>query len=332
MEPALVLQTKSFALNLYSFLREIDPARWKNTRKQALKDRVRVLETELESLYASAKRQTQDLDWQQAHEGVASVVVLQKRLNRVGTLLSELGQISFDSQMSYLQLYSLRKRLQKAYQGLSLIMEACSEPIPHIRPSNLVRSLFHASSAVAILLMIALVPSFDWMFWIAVPYFAFCWTTEGLKRVHPAVKARVMKFFEKIAHPHEYDKVNSATWYGVALLLLSLTNPVLGIIGVTVLGFADPAAAMVGRKYGSICLPGNRTLEGSFGFVVVGTLAASLALAIMHPIGGLGSTLLVAGTASLFGAVGELLGRWPDDNLTIPLASALGAWLALMLV
>lgn len=329
MEPALVLQTKSFALNLYGLLRDIDPARWKNTRKLALKDKVQNLENELEVLYASA--QAQNADWQQTHEDKV-LLLLQQRLARVGSLLSELRQMQLDQQLSYLQLYSLRKRLQKAYQGLSLIMEACREPIPHIRPSNLARSVFHAGSALAILLMIALVPSFDWMFWIAVPYFFFCWGTEGLKRIHPDVKARVMKYFEKIAHPHEYDKINSATWYGVALLLLSLTHPVLGIIGVTVLGFADPAAAMVGRKYGRIRLPGNRTLEGSMGFVLVGTLAASLALVIMHPIGGLGTTLFVAGTAALFGAVGELLGRWPDDNLTIPLSSALGAWLALLLV
>jgi len=329
MERALVLQTKTFALGLYGLLRDLDPARWHHSRKQALKDKVLNLEAELEELYANV--QVQSELW--SHEApLKSVTLLQARLSDVSALLSELRTLQLDQHMSYLQLYGLRKRLQKAYQGLFMVMEACRESIPQIRPSNLARSLFHASSALSILLMMALVPSFEWMFWIALPYFAFCWTTEGLKRVHPSVKARVMKFFEKIAHPHEYDKVNSATWYGVALLLLSLTNPVLGIIGVTVLGFADPAAAMVGRKYGRIRLPGNRTLEGSLGFAVVGTISASLALAIMHPIGGLGTTLFVAGTAAVCGALGELLGRWPDDNLTIPLASAAGAWLALSLL
>ncbi len=326
MEPTLVLETKSFAIRLFNLLRELDPMRWQNTRKQTLKERILKLEAEVDDLYERLQAFSTELE----NSGQASAGNLRKlgsTLRQVGDLLTELKAIDIDSHLSYLALYQLRKRLQKAYQRLYVMMERLSTPIPQLRMSNLARSLFHCLSALSVLLMIEFVPAFSWMFWIALAYFFFCWGTEGLKRLNPAMKARVMKLFATIAHPHEYDKINSATWYGVALLVLSLMpTPVIGIIAVAVLGFADPAAAAVGRKWGKIRLPGNRTLEGSLGFFVTGTLAASAALAVFHPIGDLGTTLMVSAVAAACGALGELAGAYPDDNLTIPMASAAGAF------
>jgi dolichol kinase len=209
------------------------------------------------------------------------------------------------------------------------MMEACQTPIPHIRPTNLSRSVFHATNATLVLLMIAAVPAFSWMFWIALAYLLFCILMESLKRINPRIKEKVMRFFSAIAHPHEYDKINSATWYGAALLILSLMPVPLGIIAVAVLGFADPAAALVGRRFGRIRLPGNRTLEGSLTFFAIGTIASAVALTLMHPLANLGATLLVSAVASASGALGELAGSYPDDNLTIPVASAAGAFTAL---
>lgn len=329
MEQALVFETKNFALRLYHLLRDLDPARWGLTRKQALKSRILQLETEVNGLYAKM----QDLSDELTEAPVAyPASAWRLNLQQVGSLLNELHALHSDRQMSYLALYGLRKRLQRAYHQLSLMMEAYAAPIPHIRPSNVARSLFHVGSAMGILAMIENVPHFGYMFWIALAYFAFCWSCETLKRVSPAIKARIMRFFALIAHPHEYDKVNSATWYGTALLLLSLTNPVIGTVAVTVLGVADPAAAAIGRKFGRTRLPGNRSLEGSLGFWVTGTLATTLMLSLLHPLGSFGNNLLVATVASLCGALGELAGAYPDDNLTVPAASAAGAALALLML
>lgn len=332
MEPTLVLETKSFAIRLFNLLRELDPMRWQNTRKQTLKERILKLEAEVDGLYERLQAFSTELE----NSGQASAGNLRKlgsTLRQVGDLLTELKAIDIDSHLSYLSLYQLRKRLQKAYQRLYVMMERLSTPIPQLRMSNLARSLFHCLSALSVLLMIEFVPAFSWMFWIALAYFFFCWGTEGLKRLNPEMKARVMKLFATIAHPHEYDKINSATWYGVALLMLSLMpTPVIGIVAVAVLGFADPAAAAVGRKWGKTRLPGNRTVEGSLGFFVTGTLAASAALAVFHPIGNLGTTLMVSAVAAACGALGELAGAYPDDNLTVPMASAAGAFGALAML
>ncbi|MGE3726289.1 MAG: diacylglycerol/polyprenol kinase family protein [Candidatus Sericytochromatia bacterium] len=327
MEPTLVLETKSFALRLYSLLRDLDPSRWGSVRKQTLKTRIVELEAEVHALYDQMQGVFHSLE-DGSHKEYP-LTALRETLKQVGQLLTQLKAVQLDDHLSYVSLYSLSKRLQKAYQRLSVMMEACQTPIPHLRPTNLTRSVFHAANGVSILAMIASVPSFGWMFWIALAFLVFCVATETAKRFSPEVKAKVMRVFAPIAHPHEYDKINSATWYGVALLLLSLMPLPLGIVAVAVLGFADPAAALIGRKYGKIPMPGNRTLEGSLTFFVVGTLAASISLSLMHPLP-LGVNLLVSAAAALTGALGEYLGKYPDDNLSIPLASAGGAALALM--
>src|SRR5690606_22680697 len=145
---------------------------------------------------------------------------------------------------------------------------------------------------------------------------------------------RLMHLFRHISHPHEAHQVNSSTWYATALVLLALTQEArLCLVGVTVLGLADPAAAIVGRRFGRLKLVNGRTLEGSLTFVLIGALASFAALfALSGPIFPAASTSTIATAAALgalFGAVAELFsGRRVDDNMSVPLASALGAWLA----
>ena len=334
--PGVVNNTRAFALKLYDLLRDLDPLRWQSTRKENLRQRVLLLEAQVQNLYheieASHAHDCFDAAVNSADRAQYPLSLLQERLSHVQNMLNELSQIDIEHHLSYFALRALRKRLQKAYNSLCIMMEAYHAPIPHIRPSNLARSSFHFLSAMGILAMIEWVPHFGYMFWIALAYFAFCWTVEGIKRLSPAHKARVMALFSKIAHPHEYDKVNSATWYGTALLLLAMTNPTLGVLAVTILGVADPVAASVGRTWGKIPMPGNRTLEGTLGFIVSGTLAGMWVVSLLHPVGDLWATFAVAGVAALCGAIAEFAGNYPDDNLTIPVASALGAALTLLLL
>lgn len=331
--PGVVHNTRAFALKLYDLLRDLDPLRWQSTRKENLRQRVLLLEEQVQTLYQEIEASHAFDDFENLDpEAAYPLSLLQERLKHVQKMLNELSQIDIEHHLSYFALRALRKRLQKAYNSLCVMMEAYKAPIPHIRPSNLARSSFHFLSAMSILAMIELVPHFGYMFWIALAYFAFCWTVEGIKRLSPEHKARVMVYFSKIAHPHEYDKVNSATWYGTALLLLALTNPTLGVLAVTILGVADPVAASVGRTWGKIPMPGNRTLEGTLGFVVSGTLSGMLVLSLLHPVGDLWQTFAVAAVASVCGAVAEFAGNYPDDNLTIPVASAVGAAFTLFLL
>ena len=84
-------------------------------------------------------------------------------------------------------------------------------------------------------------------------------------------------------------------------------------VGIVVLGFGDPAAAIIGRRYGRVKLVNGRTLEGTATFVAVGTLVATSWLAVVW---GMDPALALLGFfGALAGGIAELFSRRVDDNL-----------------
>ncbi|HCF60049.1 MAG TPA: hypothetical protein DFS52_18900 [Myxococcales bacterium] len=136
----------------------------------------------------------------------------------------------------------------------------------------------------------------------------------------------VKKVFRLIARPHEYYRVNSSTWYLLALCFITpvFSRPAV-LAGVLVLGFADPAAAWFGRRFGTLKLYGKKSLQGSLAFLVAGTLVAAGFLLGFYPDLPLASRLAAGFGAALAGAAAELFTDRLDDNLTIPIASTLAA-------
>lgn len=203
-----------------------------------------------------------------------------------------------------------------------------SPPGPAVRPTNLPRSLFHFASAALALTAVALLPSRGWLIAIPGTFAAYAWSMELGRRVSPRLNDHLMRLYGPIAHPHERYRVNSATWYGTALVLLALFATVPAMMAaVMVLGVANPVAAFVGRRWGRHTLRAGRSLEGTLAFLVSGTLAAAAVLAVAH----VGSPLAIAVLAALSGlagAIAELYATRLDDNFTIPLAVGAIATLA----
>ncbi|MEM6959698.1 MAG: hypothetical protein AAF645_28710, partial [Myxococcota bacterium] len=145
---------------------------------------------------------------------------------------------------------------------------------------------------------------------------------EGTRRISDTWNARVMRLFGPVAHAYEYGAINSGTWYVTALFVLALLqDPGASAAGIAVLAFADPAAGLIGRRFGRTKLIGGRSLEGSAAFVVVGFIAAFGALAWLMP-ASLGTMALLALVAAVAGAAAELLSGPIDDNLSIPVVAA----------
>ena len=116
------------------------------------------------------------------------------------------------------------------------------------RPSNLARSFFHATAGLAAVAAIALLHDRRWLIAIALPWACFAWTSELLRRRYRGANLRLMRVLGPIAHPHEWHKVKSATWFVTALLLLATLAPLRSAaLGCAVLALGDPAAALVGR-------------------------------------------------------------------------------------
>jgi dolichol kinase len=202
---------------------------------------------------------------------------------------------------------------------------------PVARPFNLLRNVYHVANAVVVLLVVEyllVTPGLRYL--VAGAGFVSAWSMEASRRLSPAVNLLLMRLFAPVAHPDEAHHVNSATWYTTAILLLAFFFPLpAGVVGLAVLGLGDPAAAIVGRRWGRHRLADGRSLEGALAFVGVGTLAAWLPLELWHD--ELTSKGWLALAAATGGAVSELLsGRAAalmglsriDDNLVIPLASA----------
>lgn len=201
------------------------------------------------------------------------------------------------------------------------------------RPANPRRALFHVASALVSLLFTLVVFDTQQLPFVAGSIAVLFWCLEALRRPFPRFNALLMRFFAPIAHPKEREEVNSATWYMTALTLLALTkSPVLCAIGVAVLGFGDPAASAIGRRFGRVKLMHGRTLEGSLAFVAVATIMAVASGALAASAVPLGALVVAGACAAVAGAVAEILSRRMDDNFTIPLAATGAAAIVLTIL
>lgn len=266
---------------------------------------------------AAVARRTDEL----LAQGVTSWPTLAGAIERVSALVDSLPSVP-DSETW--------RQLGDAYDALVAALPAdATEP----RPTNLHRASFHMGSAVAGLLATLVVFDTPYLPFAAGTLAAIAWTLEILRRRSPALNETLMRGFGRIARPGEADRVNSGTWYLTALVVLTLTfSPLLCVVSVAVLGFADPAAALVGRRLGRTPLRLGRTLEGTLAFVVVGTLAAMLVMQLLPVVPAAAVAWPVAVVAAIGGALAELYSRRVDDNLSIPLAAMASAWAALAIL
>jgi dolichol kinase len=229
---------------------------------------------------------------------------------------------------------TFRKRLHVAYDALvvALQQEAAIE-LPTLRPTNYTRSLFHVCSAVGSAMLVQHVLSPRGMIWVAGAFTVAGWTME-ISRRHSALANRLlMGVFKHVAHEHERHRINSSTWYTTALLLIALTmSPMACTAALLVLGLGDPAAGLVGRRFGRIRLANGKSLEGALAFVAAGALAAGVALALYYPTLSPLSVLILALASAVAGALAELFFTRVDDNFSIPLAAGAGCSLAAALL
>jgi dolichol kinase len=188
------------------------------------------------------------------------------------------------------------------------------------RAANLTRSVFHVASGLSALALLRLLPGRGWVIAASAAIAASGWTMEIARRRSPAVNDRLMRLFAPVAHPHERTRINSSTWYVTALLVLAVLAPLRAAeLGVLVLAVADPAAGILGRRFGRTRLLGGRSLEGSLGFLLTGFVAAAAWLTFVHA-APLRSSIVIAAASAVAGALAELFSMRLDDNFTIPVA------------
>jgi dolichol kinase len=300
-------------MELHRALSDIDRARWHGGAADAVRSKLAAIQARLGRLTSAT--------W--ADEDAP----LRGKLAELGrTLAAQVPSEDGTASSAWPRWQAFRRALTPTYEALQATLREHEIHVPTLRPSNTKRALLHVTTALIGVVVLRAAPGPWWPAAIAVPLALAGWTTEALRRGHPRINALVMRVFAPVAHAHEYRRVNSATWYVTALALLSLTRaPLPCAVGLAALGLGDPAAALVGRRFGRIRLMHGRSLEGSAAFFGVATLAGAAVAWAFAPTLPLAPLLSVAAAAALAGAVTELVSLRVDDNLSVALAASAAA-------
>lgn len=310
MTTAAPEDTVAFSADLYALLRLIDPASYRDELDAEARARLDAIKQRARALLADAS----------SAESAPAMSLVRARIEAVYAALERAVVETPSASRAFWQ--RVQREVHPTYEALAAALRSGHAVAPVLRPTNYARSVFHVISALVAVGVIVASPSQGWIIAAASLFFTFSWTCEISRRISPAMNDRLMRLFGPVAHAHEWHKVNSATWYSTALMALSLTTrPAIAAAAVTVLGFADPAAGMIGRRYGRIKIRAGRTLEGSLAFLVVAVVSAFGALSVLSPMP-LGTRVLCAVVGGVVGALAELFASGIDDNLAVPVAVA----------
>jgi len=240
---------------------------------------------------------------------------------RVQEALAEL-HTALDGQTARSFVLSRYENATKAYeQWLATWRKERSAPAS-LSPLIVARTLFHAGMAVVAVVCYQFFLTRAQATGVLLTLLTIFTTLEIARRYSERFNQfLVHTFFKPIARPRELHKTNSATWY---LLALTCVTPFFSrdavITGILVIGFGDPAAAWIGKRFGKLKLYKNKSLVGSVGFFVTSVLVSSAFLfKFSHP----SFAGIIAAAAA--GTIAELYTARLDDNLTVPIAATLAA-------
>lgn len=143
--------------------------------------------------------------------------------------------------------------------------------------------------------------------------------------VHLAVKAgfHVPVLYDVVLHiERDHEKhipavASTLFVLSVCILLFFFKRPEIVLGALAALAYGDSAATIIGKHFGRTKLISNRTLEGTFGGIVVSAIAIYLII----------KNLEVSLIAATLGMLAEYLPI--DDNFSVPLATAVALTLLL---
>lgn len=125
-------------------------------------------------------------------------------------------------------------------------------------------------------------------------------------------------------------------YFPISLLILVLltftdvigASPYIGAIGIFIMGYGDGLAAVIGKKYGKHNLAFGKSVEGSLTMFVVSFLVTFV---ILIRYGSIANALTVGLGVAIAATFIELFTPKGLDNLTVPLGTALFAFILLLI-
>ncbi len=197
----------------------------------------------------------------------------------------------------------------------------------HLKPVNYARNIFHVLNGLTCAMLYQFVLSKELALWLMGGFLSVFIFLEVIRKFKPKMNDfMVDKLFGMISRPHEKHKINGSTNYLIAMFLLVVffDKPVV-LMSVLILGFADPAASVVGKLWGRRKLFREKSFIGTGAFLATSMTVCLTYMTLAVPAFSFAYALLVAAVVSVVATVTELLSTRLDDNLTIPLSAALAA-------
>jgi len=265
---------------------------------------------------------------------------IQEQVTAVGDNLHEIREELRKQHPCRQELKNRWISLGRNYEKLVLQLQRASEnfpkaiEIPHLKPSNYARNLFHFFNSLWAALLYELVFEKPAMLIIACSFLALETVMEVVRRISPAWNERFCnQLFGAVSRPHAEHSITAATWYTIALVIGVLTMPKHAIVaGTLMLGVGDPIASIVEKKWGKRKITGGKSLEGTLGFFVSSAVTLFILFSLATPHIALSSRVLISAVIALGGALTELFTGRIEDNFSIPLAGGLFATICLALV
>ncbi len=179
------------------------------------------------------------------------------------------------------------------------------------------RRIFHAGNGSLVVLAVAVlglpVPITTVLLGVLL---AVAVLMDAIRLFDPKLNVLFFRAFASLASPREAQKIASSTWYILSALVVFLFFPVIpALAGILVLAWADPAASVVGQKWGK-----TRFLAGSVRGTATFFGVAFLALILFTP-------WWVALITAALSALVEAAPLDMDDNLLVPLTVAISVFL-----
>ncbi len=155
------------------------------------------------------------------------------------------------------------------------------------------------------------------------PLFSGFFLIDLLKNFFTPVSIWYHKTFDSMLRTHELERtknnLNGATYIMMAALLLVLFFPkIIAVAAFSLVAVSDTLAAIIGKSFGKHRF-GQKSVEGSAAFFCSALVVISIVPGLNPFIG-----IIMAVTATLTEAFIVRIGEFKvDDNLSIPLASAI---------
>ena len=134
------------------------------------------------------------------------------------------------------------------------------------------------------------------------------------------INISIIKHINTTIRPYEKNNLMSATLLVItSFIIIVIFSKEIAITSISIAAICDTSAAIYGLKYGKIKLLFNKTLEGSFIFLITGSILVFLLVYLIN----IELDIIFLIICVLIASITESITPTKYDNITVPLIMAL---------